>query len=164
MKRKTGRSLQVCEYCILLVMIGDTQRVPPCGQYPTLKSISDLKTLFEMMGLLIVKSTSNFPEFYVLFYKQFQSLHLYRLLIVKSTSNFREFYVLFYKQFQSLHLYRLLIVKSTSNFREFYVLFYKQFQSLHLYRTNQKKKLATQSNSNSKIKIKTNSSREATLN
>ena len=136
MKRKTGRSLQVCEYCILLVMIGDTQRVPPCGQYPTLKSISDLKTLFEMMGLLIVKSTSNFPEFYVLFYKQFQSLHLYRLLIVKSTSNFREFYVLFYKQFQSLHLYR----------------------------TNQKKKLATQSNSNSKIKIKTNSSREATLN
>ena len=136
MKRKTGRSLQVCEYCILLVMIGDTQRVPPCGQYPTLKSISDLKTLFEMMGLLIVKSTSNFPEFYVLFYKQFQSLHLYRLLIVKSTSNFPEFYVLFYKQFQSLHLYR----------------------------TNQKKKLATQSNSNSKIKIKTNSSREATLN
>ena len=135
MKRKTGRSLQVCEYCILLVMIGDTQRVPPCGQYPTLKSISDLKTLFEMMGLLIVKSTSNFPEFYVLFYKQFQSLHLYRLLIVKSTSNFREFYVLFYKQFQSLHLYR----------------------------TNQKKKLATQSNSNSKIKIKTNSSRDATL-
>ena len=55
------------------------------------------------------------------------------------------------------------LVKTTSTFRAFYVVFYKLFQSLHLYRTN-KKKLATRSNSNSKIKIKTNSSREATLN
>ena len=56
----------------------------------------------------------------------------------------------------------LVIVKSTSTFSAFYVLFYKQFQSLNLYRTNKKKKLATQSNS--KIKNKINSSREATLN
>ena len=30
------------------------------------------------MRLVIVKSTSTFPAFYVLFYKYFQGLHLYR--------------------------------------------------------------------------------------
>ena len=39
----------------------------------------------------------------------------------------------------------------------------QKVESLHLYRTN-KKKLASQNNSNSKIKIKTNFRREATLN
>ena len=32
-----------------------------------IKSISDLKTWFEVMALVIVKSTSTFPLFYVLF-------------------------------------------------------------------------------------------------
>ena len=58
----------------------------------------------------------------------------------------------------------LVIVKSTSTFFAFYVMFYKQFQNLHLYTTNKKKELVTHSNSNSKIKIKKNSSREATQN
>ena len=35
---------------------------------PMLKSISNLKTLFEVIGLAIVKLTSTFPEFYVMFY------------------------------------------------------------------------------------------------
>ena len=71
-----------------------------------LKSISDLKTLFEVMALVIVKSTSTLPAFYVMFYSCRACIHLYR--------------------------------------------------------TNKKKKPATQSNS--KIKNKTNSSRETTLN
>ena len=33
-----------------------------------LKSISDLKTLFEVMALVIVKLTSTFPAFYVIFF------------------------------------------------------------------------------------------------
>ena len=33
---------------------------------PTLKSMSDLEKLFEVMGLVIVKSISTFPPFYVL--------------------------------------------------------------------------------------------------
>ena len=70
------------------------------------KLISDLKTLFEVMTLVNVKSTSTFPAFYVMFY----------------------------------------------SFRT----------CIYTKQTNKKKKLATKSNS--KIKIKTNSSREATLN
>ena len=54
-----------------------------------LKSVSDLKTLFKVMGL--VKSTSTFPAFYVVLYKLFQSLYLYRTnkkkLATRSNSN-----------------------------------------------------------------------------
>ena len=32
--------------------------MPTCGWYPTLKSMSDLEKLFEIMGLVIVKSTT----------------------------------------------------------------------------------------------------------
>ena len=44
------------------------------------------------MGLVIVKSTSTFSAFYLLFYKQFQSLNLYRTnkkkkLATQSNSN-----------------------------------------------------------------------------
>ena len=60
-----------------LVMKENPQRAPPCVQYPTLKSVCDLQKLFELMKLVIVKSTSSFTVFYVILHKQLQSLHLY---------------------------------------------------------------------------------------
>ena len=47
-----------------LVMMEDAWRVHPCGwEYPTLKSVSELQKLFEIIGLVIVKSTFTFTGF-----------------------------------------------------------------------------------------------------
>ena len=43
--------------------------MPLCGGYPTLKSMSGLEELFEVMGLVIVKSTSTFTAFCVMSHK-----------------------------------------------------------------------------------------------
>ena len=57
-KKKLGAA---CEYCMILVMMGDAQRVPPCGwEYPTIKFSSELQKWCKVMGLVIVKSTSAF--------------------------------------------------------------------------------------------------------
>ena len=64
MKRGEEKLGAACEYCIIMVMMGDAYRVPPCGwEYPTLKSASELQKLFEVMGLVIVKTTSTFTAF-----------------------------------------------------------------------------------------------------
>ena len=60
MKRKTGHWQQL-EYCIILVMMEDAYSVSHCRWgYPNLKSASELQKLFEVMVLVIVKSTSTF--------------------------------------------------------------------------------------------------------
>ena len=56
-----------------------------------LKSISDLKTLFEVMALVIVKSTSTFPAFYVMFY----SFRAY--IYTEQTNSSREATLKYYK-------------------------------------------------------------------
>ena len=40
----------VCEYWIILIMMEDALKVPPCRWYLTFKSVSDLQKLFEVMG------------------------------------------------------------------------------------------------------------------
>ena len=61
MKKRKEKLGTASEYCIILAMMEDTKRVPSCGwEYPTIKSASKLQKLFEVMGLVIVKSTSNF--------------------------------------------------------------------------------------------------------
>ena len=44
--------------------MGDAQRLPPCGwEDTTNKPASELQNLFEVMGLITVKSTSTFTTF-----------------------------------------------------------------------------------------------------
>ena len=43
--------------------------MPPHGWNLTLKSVSDLQKSFEVMGLVIVKSTFTFTKFYVMPHK-----------------------------------------------------------------------------------------------
>ena len=53
-----------CDYCIILLMMRDAQRLPPCGwEDPTHKSASELQIFFEVMRLIIAKSTSIFTAF-----------------------------------------------------------------------------------------------------
>ena len=53
-----------CDYCIILLMIRDAQRLPLCGwEDPTHKSASELQRFFEVMRLIIAKSTSLFTAF-----------------------------------------------------------------------------------------------------
>ena len=53
-----------CDYCIILLMMRDAQRLPPCGwEDPTHKSASELQIFFEVMKLIIAKSTSIFTAF-----------------------------------------------------------------------------------------------------
>ena len=62
MKENLGAA---CDYCIILVMMGDAQRLPPCGlEDPSHKSASELQECFEVMGLIITnKLTSTFTAF-----------------------------------------------------------------------------------------------------
>ena len=55
MNRWKGKLGGACEYYIILAIIEDAQRVPPCKwEYPTLMSASELQKLFEIMGLVHV--------------------------------------------------------------------------------------------------------------
>ena len=61
MKRWKEKLVAVCEYCVVVIM-EDAQRVRLCGwEYPTLKSASELKKLFEIMRLVIVNGVTLCP-------------------------------------------------------------------------------------------------------
>ena len=64
MKRWKENLEETFDYCIILVIMANTQRLPPCGwEDPTHKSESELQRFFEVMGLITVKSTSTFTAF-----------------------------------------------------------------------------------------------------
>ena len=64
MKRWKENLEATLDYCIILVIMGNVQILPPCGwEDPTDKSASELQRFFEVMGLITVKSTSTFTAF-----------------------------------------------------------------------------------------------------
>ena len=64
MKRWKENMGAACDYCIILLMMRDAQRLPPCGwEDPTHQSASELQIFFEVMRLIIAKSTSIFTAF-----------------------------------------------------------------------------------------------------
>ena len=64
MKRWKEKLRAAFDYWIILVVMGDSQIVPPCGwKDPTHKSASELQKLCEVMGVVIAKSTSTFTAF-----------------------------------------------------------------------------------------------------